>query len=266
MVRPLITSVHNQRVKDAAKLRDRRQREKQGRTLIDGAREIDRALQAGVELTEVFVCDGACYESQFEKITNVLHDASITVLGCLPEVFAKVAYGDRADGIVAVAVTPHQALTNFKLSAPMLIAVLAGLEKPGNIGAVIRSADAAGVTGVIIADGRTDLYNPNTIRASLGTIFSLPVLEAASGETLSWLRKNEFRIFAARVDGAIDYTTADFRGASAIILGSESDGLPQAWQGSDIVSIKLPMRGIADSLNVSATAAVLFYEALRQRL
>ncbi len=265
MNRPVITSVHNQRVKDAARLRERRQREKQGRTLIDGAREIERALQAGIELVEVFLCDGFCYEDQFQSIVEAMDAARVAVLPCAPEVFAKVSYGDRADGIVAVATPPRRALADLKLNSPALIAVLVGLEKPGNVGAVLRSADAAGVSAVIVADSGTDLYNPNAIRASLGTIFSLPTCETTSAEALAWLRGNKFSMSAARVDGTIDYVTADFRGSSAIILGSEKSGLPQAWQGIDITTVKLPMRGVADSLNVSATAAVLFYEALRQR-
>ena len=139
------------------------------------------------------------------------------------------------------------------------------MEKPGNLGAVLRSADAAGVSAVIVADGRTDLYNPNAIRASLGTIFTLPVCEAASGEVLAWLRQRKYNIFAARVDGSVAYTAVDYRGPTAIVLGSEAAGLSSIWTGDDIQAVRLPMLGVADSLNVSVTAAVLFYEALRQR-
>lgn len=266
MNRPIITSVHNQRVKDAAKLRDRRQREKQGRTLIDGGREIERAFRSGIELTEVYLCDGFCHANQFQSLIDQLEDARVPILACTPEVFAKVSFGERAEGVVAVATTPHRTLADLKLTAPALVAALVGLEKPGNVGAVLRSADAAGVSAVIVADGGTDLFNPNAVRASLGTIFALQVCEATTAETLTWLKANRFNAFAARVDGAIDYTAADLRGQTAIILGSESDGLPTEWQTQNITAIKLPMHGIADSLNVSATAAVLFYEALRQRL
>jgi TrmH family RNA methyltransferase len=145
------------------------------------------------------------------------------------------------------------------------VAVLEKIEKPGNIGAVVRSADAAGVSAVIVADAAGDLYNPNAIRASLGTIFTLPVCAASSAETIAWLRKQKFKIFAARVDGAMDYAACDFAGPCAFILGNEAEGLSGDWHSDDITSIRLPMRGAADSLNVSATAAVLFYEALRQR-
>lgn len=260
-----ITSVHNPRVKEAAKLRDHRQRHKQQRTLIDGQREIERAFAAGVELVEVFVCDAACHESRHATLVKQLADAGVHLLGCTPEVFAKVAFGDRAEGVVAVAATPRTALDDLSLPENALVAVLVGLEKPGNVGAVLRSADAAGVNAVIVADGGTDLYNPNTIRASLGTIFSMPLANADSAAVLKWLAAKQFQIFAARVDGAIDYTQANYRSRTAIVLGSESAGLPAEWKGPPIQPIRLPMRGIADSLNVSATAAVLFYEALRQR-
>jgi TrmH family RNA methyltransferase len=145
------------------------------------------------------------------------------------------------------------------------VAVLEGVEKPGNAGAVLRSADAAGVSAVIVADARTDLFNPNAIRASLGAIFSLPVCEATSADALAWLRQRRFAVFAARVDGAVPYTQADYRGPAAIVLGSEAAGLSPVWTGDDIQAVRLPMLGVVDSLNVSAAAAVLFYEARRQR-
>jgi TrmH family RNA methyltransferase len=142
---------------------------------------------------------------------------------------------------------------------------LEGVEKPGNLGAVLRSADAVGVSALILADSRVDLYNPNAIRASLGTIFTVPVCEASSSEVLNWLRENKLKIFAARVDGSVPYTQVDYRGPTAYVLGAEATGLTPAWTAPDITAIHLPMHGIADSLNLSATAAVLFYEALRQR-
>jgi TrmH family RNA methyltransferase len=142
---------------------------------------------------------------------------------------------------------------------------LEGVEKPGNVGAVLRTADAAGLSAVILADARTDLYNPNAIRASLGTIFTLPVCETTSGKLQNWLRQNGFRIVAARVDAAVPYTEVDYRGPTAILLGSEAVGLSPLWTGEGVTAVRLPMLGAADSLNVSVTAAVLFYEALRQR-
>ena len=265
MIRPLITSVQNQRIKDAAKLRDRRQRQRAGKCLIDGAREISRAVKAGTQLTEIFFCEDLCQSSESSRLLDTLRNTEAVLQPCTLEVFEKLAFGDRAEGFVAVAETPHRKLEDLKLPAEALVAVLVGIEKPGNVGAILRSADAAGVNAVIVADGATDLYNPNCIRASLGTIFALPVCEASSEESLLWLRSRKGTLFAARVDGAIEYAQADFRGKVALILGSEADGLPDDWHADDIQAIKLPMNGTADSLNVSATAAVLFYEALRQR-
>ncbi len=179
--------------------------------------------------------------------------------------FEKLAFGARAEGVVAVAATPQASLADLVLRENDLVVVLEGVEKPGNVGAVLRSADATGAGAVIVADGRTDLFNPNAIRASLGTIFTVPVAEASSRETLEWLRRRGFSILAARVDGSVVYTEADFKGAAAIVLGSEADGLTDVWSGEGIEALRLPMLGVADSLNVSVTAAVVLYEAVRQR-
>jgi len=151
------------------------------------------------------------------------------------------------------------------LPAEPLIAVVEGVEKPGNLGAILRSADGAGVNAVIVAESATDLFNPNIIRSSIGTVFAVPVAVASSGELLEWLRRREIGIIAARVQGSADYTQVDYRGAVAIALGSEARGLSDPWAELARANVHVPMRGVADSLNVSATAAVLFYEALRQR-
>jgi len=265
MLPKIITSVHNQRVKDAAKLRDRRQREKQGRTIIDGAREIARAIEAGVELAEAFVCQPLCGGAECADVVTRLGDTAARVWHVSPEVFERIAFGARAEGVLAVAIPPRRALADLKLPHDALVAVLDRIEKPGNLGAIFRTADGAGVSAVIVADGATDLYNPNCIRASLGTLFTMQVCDATAGEALDWLRAREFQIFAARVDAQRAYTQVDYRAATAIVLGSEAAGLSAAWTDSRVTGIKLPMQGKADSLNVSAAAAALFYEALRQR-
>jgi TrmH family RNA methyltransferase len=268
-----ITSPHNPRVKQATRLRDRRGREKQGRIIIDGAREIGQALAGGVGLVEIFLCKELLRGEESRSIAERLEraQAGVEVLHVTPEVFEKIAYGDRSDGLVAVAGTPDRSLDAMTLPPLPLIAVLEGVEKPGNVGAVARSADAAGVSALIAADEGTDLFNPNAVRASLGALFTLPVAAAPAGEVLAWLRGlktaegRAVAIFSARVDGAIEYTAADFRGPAAVVLGSEDAGLTDVWRGDDVTSIRLPMRGRVDSLNVSAAAAVLFYEAVRQR-
>jgi RNA methyltransferase, TrmH family len=235
------------------------------RFIIVGGRQIDRALKGSIQISEVFVCEGLCQTQPSWSLLQTLRQSTVPIQPCTPEVFEKLAFGERAEGLVAVGNTPTHALSDLKLPNDALIAVLVGLEKPGNLGAVLRSADAAGLSAVIVADGGTDLYNPNCIRASLGTVFALPVCEAPSAQALGWLREQKFKLFTARVDGSVEYTQADFRGSTAIVLGSEAIGLPIEWQGEDVTAIQLPMHGVADSLNVSATAAVLFYEALRQR-
>jgi TrmH family RNA methyltransferase len=183
----------------------------------------------------------------------------------VPEVFEKMAYGHRHEGLLAVAETPYPALADLEIPDRSLIAVMESLEKPGNVGAVLRSADGAGLAATIVADPQTDLFNPNCIRASLGTIFTNPVCQSTAIETLAWLRRRGSRIFVARLDAERLYSDVDFRGDTALVLGSEAVGLSDSWQAADITPIRLPMRGTADSLNVSATAAVLFYEAQRQR-
>ncbi len=260
-----ITSLQNQRVKDAAKLRDRRERRKQGRMLIDGAREIRRAIEGRVELLELFVCESLCHSRDCTQLLEQLATLPVRQSQVAPSVFEKLAFGDRAEGVLGIAKMPVRKLTDLALAAKPLVAVLEGTEKPGNIGAVVRSAEAAGVSALIAADPRTDLFNPNTIRASLGAIFTVPVCCAAAADVRDWLVGQRIGIFAARVDAKTLYTEADFKQRAAIVLGSEAEGLSSIWSGPNVTPIRLPMRGRSDSLNVSATAAVLFYEALRQR-
>jgi RNA methyltransferase, TrmH family len=260
-----ITSRQNPRVKEAARLRIARARQREGRFLIDGAREIARAVAAGIRCIEAFICEELCDSHDCQNALKALESSGAEMLGVNPFVFAKLAFGERDDGIVVVAETRKHRLEDLQLPEKPLVAVLEGIEKPGNLGAILRSADAAGVDAVIAADGRTDLYNPNTIRASLGTVFRPNVCEATSGEAFSWLRERALEIFAARPDAEKLYTDVDLRGPAAIVLGSEAAGLSRAWSGPGVTPVRLPMHGIADSLNVSTTAAVLFYEALRQR-
>ncbi|MHB8900916.1 MAG: TrmH family RNA methyltransferase [Thermoguttaceae bacterium] len=261
----LITSLHNPRIKEMIRLRDGRHRRKQSRILIDGLREIERAIAAGVVPGELVYCESLCRQPPARQLLGQAEQAGAELIEVSPQVFEKLAFGARAEGVLAVASPPQTSLANLSPGEKALVVVLEGVEKPGNLGAVIRSADAAGAGAVIVADGRTDLFNPNAIRASLGTIFTVPLAEASIAETLSWLRAGGFSIFAARVDGSVVFTQADFTGPSAIVLGSEAEGLTAAWSAEGIQAIRLPMLGLADSLNVSVTAAVILYEALRQR-
>lgn len=260
-----ITSRQNERVKDAAKLRAARQRAKQGRFFIDGAREIGRAIDAGIEIAEVFVCRKMCVSDESKSAVAQLENLPAMLSSVTPEVFEKLAFGERNDGVVVIAKTPQRQLSEFRLPPRPLVAVLEALEKPGNVGAILRTADAAGFDAVIVANGQTDLFNPNTIRASLGTVFAANVCAATVEKTLEQLRAWRLPIIATRPDAGHIYTEVDFREGAAIVLGSEAEGLSPVWLADDVQAVRLPVRGIADSLNVAATAAVLFYEALRQR-
>jgi TrmH family RNA methyltransferase len=259
-----ITSLTNPRVKAAVRLRDRREREATGLTIVDGAREILRALDAGVRIETAFLAPELVRTPDAEAVADRLRHRPSTIR-VSPAVLAKVAFGERSDGVVAIVEPPRTTLDDLEPPQDALLVVVEGVEKPGNLGAILRSADGAGLDAVVAADPRTDLANPNVIRASLGTIFARPVVAASTADTLAWLRRTGLTIVAARVDGATDYAALDFRGPVAIVLGAEAEGLSAAWLAPDVRAVRLPMHGVADSLNVSATAAVLFYEARRQR-
>jgi TrmH family RNA methyltransferase len=259
-----ITSMTNPRVKAAVRLRDRRERDATGLTILDGAREMLRALDAGIDIEMAFVTPELVRSADAIAVADRLRGAG-AIIEVSSAVLEKVAFGDRSDGIVIVARVPTRTLGDLALPDNALIVVLEGVEKPGNLGAVLRSADAAAATAVIAADALTDLHNPNVIRASVGTIFSVPVVAATSAETIAWLARNGIRPIAAIVDAPLPWTEVDLRGPVAIVLGSEADGLSGAWRGSGVTAASIPMAGIADSLNVSTTAAVLLFEAVRQR-
>jgi TrmH family RNA methyltransferase len=259
-----ITSLHNPRIKNAIRLREPRARKQQQRIIIDGRRETERAWQAGVRIDELYVCPESCGELPAEWIARI-EAAGATVCEINTDVLARLAFGQRAEGFVAVAHMPQRELDELTLPACPLVAVVEGVEKPGNLGAVLRTADAAGLDAVILVDSRIELYNPNAIRASLGAIFTVPVVATSGAAALAWLRDGGLRLFAARVEAAASYTAVDFRTPCAIVLGNEATGLTDLWRGDDITAIALPMRGRVDSLNLSATAAVLFYHAMHAR-
>ena len=259
-----LTSTRNPRVQAALALRERRGRDASGLTLVDGTRELARALAGGTTVVEVFV-EESRLDVEAATVVAMAAEGGATVVAVTTGVFRRLAYGDRAEGVVATVAIPERSLASLRLPDQPLVIVIEALEKPGNLGAVLRSADAAGADAVVVADAVTDLFNPNAIRASLGTIFTVPVVAATSADGREWLAARAIRMLAARVGAPTAYTDVDLRGPVAIVLGSESDGLTDAWSGSGVTPIALPMLGVADSLNVSVTAAVLLYEARRQR-
>ena len=259
-----LTSLTNPRVKAAVRLRDRRERETTGLTIVDGSRELSRALDAGIEIDEAFVCDALVRTPETRDVVGRLA-ATVGSTPVSEAVIAKLAFGDRSDGVVAIIRSPSTSLDRLDPGPSALVVVVEGLEKPGNLGAILRTADGAGAGAVVAADPRTDLYNPNAIRASLGTIFAVPVAAAPSPVVLEWLAGTGTRIVAARVDAERPYTDADLRGPVALVLGSEAEGLRSTWDDPRVEPVRIPMHGAADSLNVSVAAAVLLYEAVRQR-
>ena len=263
--RPLLTSTANPRIKAAVALRDRRERDRTGLTLVDGSREVRRSLEGGASIVEAFICEPLLAGEDARAVVNRLAANGVSVHLVTESVMARVSFGERAEGVVAVARIPSLELADLALRDNPLVVVVEGVEKPGNVGAVLRSADGAGADAVLAADARTDLYNPNVIRASLGTVFGVPTASASTGAMLDWLRDHGLRVIAARVDAERLYSDVDLTGPLAIAVGAETDGLSAAWSGTGIEAVRLPMLGIADSLNVSATAAILLYEARRQR-
>ncbi len=259
-----ITSTRNPRVRAAAELRERRARDAAGLTLVDGARELARALAGGARVVEVFV-DADRLSGEGLDAVDRARAAGAAIVPVGGPVIDRLAYGDRSEGVVATVAIPDLSLASLRLPADPLVVVIEGVEKPGNLGAVLRSADGAGADAVMAADPRTDLFNPNAIRASLGTIFTVPVASGSSAAVRGHLAAAGIRIMAARVDGSLPYTEVDLTGPVALVLGSEADGLTGAWAGVGVTAVSLPMLGVADSLNVSIASAVLLYEARRQR-
>lgn len=262
---PVITSVANPRVRAAVALRDRRERELSGLTIVDGTREVRRALDSGIAAVEAFVCESLLAGPDARAALDILTTRDIPRLSVSEAVFAKLAFGSRSEGLVVIVRLPSTTLADLQVGGDPLLLVIEGVEKPGNVGAVMRTADGAGVDAVIAASPVTDLYNPNAIRASVGTIFGLPLAAAPTDDVIAWLRDRGIRIVTARVGAELAYSDGDLTGPLAIVLGAEAQGLSSAWDGPDITAVGIPMAGTADSLNVSNSAAILAYEARRQR-
>ena len=262
-----ITSLQNERVKAAVKLRDRKGRDKQSRIAIDGTREIRRAFDAGVEFQEVFTCESLISTPESQELLSQINEQRLNRFEVTETVWDKLAFGNRRDGLFVVAKGPTKSLDDIPSRNNAFIVVLDGVEKPGNIGAVIRTADGAGADAVILTNAGTDTYNPNAIRASLGTIFCLPVVSAGIQETVAWLQAQKIGIQLAIVnDATVSYTECDFCCSTAVVFGSEANGIHEQWTTyQDCQAMHLPMRGQADSLNVSAATAAVLYEIVRQR-
>lgn len=265
MTEPILTSTQNPRVKQVLRLRRGRHRQADGLCLVEDELVLRRALDAHLPLLTVFACRELLDTDSRRALAHELRERTSDFWWVTLPVYARLLQGAQADGLLAIAQPLPRTLDELPLDTAPLVAVLEGVEKPGNLGAIARTADAAGVSALVLADGRTDCYNPHALRASRGTLFSLPVAAAPADQALAWLRRHRLQLCAARVDADRCYSEIDFTRPTAILFGSEAHGLSPTWQQADVLDIRLPLLGVADSLNVSTTAAVLFYEAWRQR-
>jgi RNA methyltransferase, TrmH family len=260
-----ITSLSNARIKQLVRLRQEKVRRATGLSLIDGWREIERARAAGVEFVEFYFCPEVGAKQAESRADKKKDFGQTPVCEVTLAVYEKIAFGDRREGVVAVIRPRARALADIAGRANPRLIVLEQVEKPGNLGAILRTADAAGIDAVIVCDKATDIYNPNCIRASVATVFSVPVVQTDNAAALAFLRQEKVNIVAAMPSGKTLYTVVDYKQPTAIVLGSEDAGLSDFWIQACDTGVKIPMQGQGDSLNVSAAAALLAYEIVRQR-
>lgn len=263
----IITSLQNPRVKQGVKLRDKRERDRTQTFLIEGYRELSRAVQGGVVAESLFYSPSHFLGSNEEALIKQIASQGGELLEVSKEVFEKLSYRDRPDGLLAVAPQSHLTLKDLegKLSNSPFLLIAEAIEKPGNLGSILRSADAAGVDALLICDRCTDVYNPNVVRASVGTLFTVPIIEVSSQEAIDWLKMHQIKIVATSPDAKETFTEAALSGPVAIVMGTEQLGLSKKWMEQSDLQVSIPMRGIADSLNVAAATTLLLYEVVRQR-
>jgi RNA methyltransferase, TrmH family len=264
-----ITSIQNPFIKSLVLLQEKAKARKQSGTfLIEGKREIELALKGNYELETILFLPEIISEAEIQNIffySNTTKSDSIEFIEINKEVYQKLAYRDTTEGIIALAKTKSLKLSDLKLSKNPLILVVEAIEKPGNLGAMLRTADAANIDAVIIANPKTDLYNPNIVRSSVGCLFTNQIATASSEDVISFLKNNEISIFSATLQNATYYHTQDYTLPSALVVGTEATGLSEIWREKSIQNIIIPMQGEIDSMNVSVAAAILLFEAKRQR-
>lgn len=263
-----LTSPHNPHIKDVLKLEKRSERARRRQTLVEGVREVSRALAAGVAPLEAYVCPERVVQPEMRaalaQLVQLDAERRCHLFTVTPEIFDRLAMREESGGIVLVIPFLATHLDHLPLGEPPFLTVIDRPEKPGNLGAILRTADAAGVDGVIVCGG-VDLHNPNVVRASLGTVFTMPVAEATADAAIAWLRQHDVRLVATTPDAATPYTAVDLTGPVAIVMGSEAEGLSAQWLAAADLRVVIPMFGRADSLNLATATALLMYEVVRQR-
>lgn len=258
-----ITSAQNPKIRTLLELQEKsKARRKTGLFVVEGRRELLHCIEVGYEPHTVFICTEILRQEELEEIAG---KCDCNFINLPQHLYDKVAYRGGTEGVIAELHCKEMTLESLKLKENPLVVVLEAVEKPGNLGAVLRSADASGVDAVIVCDPLTDMYNPNLIRSSIGAIFTVPTATATSEETIAWLKAKGIKIYTAQLQDSEWYYDTDMKGGTAIVMGTEATGLTDAWRKAAEAHIKIPMLGKLDSLNVSVSAAILMFEAVRQR-
>ncbi len=265
MEKSVITSLQNPSIKMVCKLRDRSGRDQQQLTVLEGYRELTRALEYGMKMVDCFYCPELFLGENEFPLLDQLAASGVRVVEVAPHVLTKMAYRERPEGLIATARMKTHRLEDMPIVKNGFYLVAEAIEKPGNLGSMLRSADAAGVDGLILCDKGTDIYNPNVIRASTGALFCVPLAETDSITALAWLRQNGIKILAATPHTDYNYTDVDMTQGVAVVVGREQTGLTPFWMEQADLQVKIPMLGMIDSLNVTAAATILLYEGARQR-
>ena len=265
-----ITSTQNPKIKNLLALQEKsKERKRQGLFVVEGRRELTHCIEAEDEPHTLFICRDIITEKELDKVLYAIEEnfcgMTCPIIELPQHLYDKVAYRGGTEGVIAELHCKEMTLDALKLKENPLVVVLESVEKPGNLGAVLRSADASGVDAVIVCDPLTDMYNPNLIRSSIGAIFTVPAATATSEETIKWLKDNGIKIYTAQLQDSEWYYDTDMKGGTAIVMGTEATGLTTAWRKAADAHIKIPMLGKLDSLNVSVSAAILMFEAVRQR-
>ena len=264
-----ITSTQNPFIKSLIQLQEKAKARKQSGTfLIEGKREIELAIKGNYELETLLFLPELISEEQVKKyfvIPSAVEGTQIDLIEINKDVYQKLAYRDTTEGILAMAKTKSLQLNDLKLPENPLIVVMEAIEKPGNIGAMLRTCDAAKIDAVIIANPKTDLYNPNIIRSSVGCLFTNQIASGTTDEVIAFLKKNEIDFYSATLQNSNSYHEINYTTATALVVGTEATGLTQAWRDNSTQNIIIPMQGEIDSMNVSVAAAIIIFEAKRQR-
>ena len=265
-----ITSAQNPKVKELLALQEKsKERRKKGLFVVEGRRELLHCIEAEFEPHTLFICRDILSDKDFDKSLGAIEEnfcgSTYPIVEISQQLYDKVAYRGGTEGIIAEMHCKELSLEGLKMKENPLVVILESVEKPGNLGAVLRSADASGVDAVIVCDPLTDMYNPNLIRSSIGAIFTVPVATASSEDTIAWLKSKGIKIYTAQLQDSEWYYDTDMKGGTAIVMGTEATGLTNIWRKAADAHIKIPMLGRLDSLNVSVSAAILMYEAVRQR-